>query len=330
MIAVPAVGWLGALILALGIFLAQQTIVLHIVHRLQQAGTVGCLCRQERNGAGSAHQSGGAKEPGAHRPALQQLIVQAPEALALACQTRLLDLHRRLDTAHHRPRQELPEALAHATAGRVFGCGHTLVVAKVVFHHKVGVTGRREGGHRHQLVQLVGLVPEFVSCVDAHPVNGANRQSETNSVGHWRLLTACQPGAHESHGVLGWNKRLHDSVVIFVLLKRLYRRFRRVALVFADGPVQPWNDAMNQCWSRPGKGPELFRGDGIPGHGGKAYAGQGGTHQPKIAFGVFPVLANFGRGRTLSGADAIVGINRLYIQLVAGFCAHCGAPVIRM
>src|SRR5690554_497051 len=116
MVTVPAMLRLRALILAVLVLLAQQAIVLNVIHTLQQARTVHRLRRQERHRPGAADQRSRTKEPGTHGPALQQLIVQAPKALALALKPRLLDFHRGLHATKHRARQEFPETLAHPAA----------------------------------------------------------------------------------------------------------------------------------------------------------------------------------------------------------------------
>src|SRR5690554_2562597 len=142
MVTVPAMLRLRALILAVLVLLAQQAIVLNVIHTLQQARTVHRLRRQEGYRPRAAGQRSCTKEPGTHGPALQQLIVQAPETLALALKPRLLDFHGRLHATKYRARQELPETLAHPAAGRVFRGGNPLVMTKIVLNHEVGVAGR--------------------------------------------------------------------------------------------------------------------------------------------------------------------------------------------
>src|SRR5690554_2751613 len=159
MVAVPAVLRLGALILAALVLLAQQAIVLNVIHALQQACPINRLRRQERHRPGAADQRSRTKEPGTHGPALQQLIVQAPETLALALKPRLLDFHCGLHATKHRARQELPETLAHPAAGRVFRCGNPLVMTKIVLNHEVGVTGRRQCRMAINLFSLLDLWP---------------------------------------------------------------------------------------------------------------------------------------------------------------------------
>ena len=69
-ITVPAVFRLRALILAILVLLPQQTIVLDVIHTLQQTGAINRLCRQERHRPRAADQRRGAKEPGRHGPTL--------------------------------------------------------------------------------------------------------------------------------------------------------------------------------------------------------------------------------------------------------------------
>merc|ERR1712023_94554 len=76
MIAVPAVLRLGTLVLAVLVLLTEQAIVLNVIHTLQQACAIHRLGRQEWYCPWAANQGCRAKEPGAHGPALQQLIIQ--------------------------------------------------------------------------------------------------------------------------------------------------------------------------------------------------------------------------------------------------------------
>ena len=78
------------------------------------------------------------------------------------------------EAAGHGARQEFPEALAEARAGRVLRGGDADVVAAVVLDEEVPVAGLREGDAGEPLLHVVALVAELVGGVDADPADDAH------------------------------------------------------------------------------------------------------------------------------------------------------------
>ncbi len=150
-------------------------------------------------------------------------------------------------------------------------------MAKVVLNNEVGVAGGRQGCHGQKLVQSVGFVAELMGGIDPDAIDSANRQREPYLVIQRCVFAAGNPGTHEGHGVLGRNKCFHNPVVVLVLLQCLHRRFRRIALILADSPIQGRDDAVYQRRASPCQGFQFFWSQRIAGQCGQSDSWQCGT-----------------------------------------------------
>ena len=249
-VAVPGVLGFATHVAAAGVFLSHQAVVLHVVHHLQHGGRVHGLQQQKRQHHPAQPRHQRAKQEQRHAPGLEVVILGVPNVHALFVQALLLQRPGRLPASRNRARQKGPEAFAQAGAGRVFGCGHAFVVAAVVLHKKVAVHTGRQSDLGQPPVQAFFFVAQLMRCADAHAVDGAHRehQSDVAHPGQWLRdrHPSPQDRAHHLHGHIG----PHQDAVKHIPVELRHGRFGRVAEIFAKNPVEQGEPNVDDEWGQ--------------------------------------------------------------------------------
>ena len=202
-------------------------------------------------------------------------------------------------------RQEAPEALAQARAGRVLGRGHAHVVAAVVLDEEVPVAGL---GQRHlgqPLLHARALVAQLVRGVDADAAHQAHGQGQAQALDEAQVAVGPEPARPDQGGELERDVRVRAEAVVAVPLQALEHAVGRVGRVLADRRVQRGHDHVQEHRAEEPEHAEAGGLDQAPGDERDHRDQQ--AQQPGVALGVGPVQ--------LVELDVLV-------LVVVGVCAH--------
>ncbi len=193
---------------------------------------------------------------------------------------------RRAQAADHGARQELVEALAHARAGWILGCGDAHMVAAVVLDEEVPVAGL---GERHLGEPALGagaLVAELVRGVDRHAGDHRDRQREADRFEYRETAMRPHPTGEDQARVLQRQKQVGAPAVVAILLKPLDHAVGRVGGVQPDEQVEQWKHAEDEHGTVEPEHAETGRFDQPPGDERQQRHDQ--AEQPGVALAIAP------------------------------------------
>ncbi len=188
--------------------------------------------------------------------------------------------------ARHRARQEGPEALPQARAGRVLGGGDADVMAAVVLDEEVAVAGLGERDAAQPALAAGALVAELVGGVDRDPADHAHRHRQAEALENREVAARPQPAGEDQAGVLDRDEEVGAPAVVAILLEPLEHAVGRVARVEPDRDVEDREDDEDE--QRPEEPEEVEAGQLDAGPGDEGREGDDQSEQPGVALGVAP------------------------------------------
>ena len=192
----------------------------------------------------------------------------------------------RAQAADDGARQEGPEALAEAGAGRVLGGGDADVVAAVVLDEEVAVAGLGEGDPGEPALGAGALVAELVGGVDRDPADHADGQRQEDVFEDREVAAAPQPAGEDEAGELDRHEHVGAPAVVAVLLEVLEDAVGRVGGVEADRGVEEREEDEDEHGREQPEAAEAGQLDRAPGEEGRERDDD--PEQPRVPLAVPP------------------------------------------
>ena len=245
----------AALVAAGGGLLPLEAVVLQVVDHLQQREAEDRLDEEPGRDLPAEHGDQSAEEHDGHEPRVEVVVADRPRALAQATEPLGLEVPGRPCGSHDAARQERPERLAEARAGRVLGGGDAGVVPTVVLDEEVSVPGGGQGDLGQPLLAPGDLVAELVRGVDPDPARDGHRPGHTDRGGDpepavvtepRQVLGGPQVAGDDEGRVLEGDVQVGAPAVEGVRLEPVHHLVRRVLAVGSDRQVAEGDGDVDQ------------------------------------------------------------------------------------